>query len=279
MLTLGSLCTGIGGLERGLRLAGWEFTTEFVTDIDLGCSEWLKVNEEAINLGDFTKLDRLPETDILVAGFPCQPLSNAGKKKGTADDRWLWRDIYALLVRADKLPVLFLENVRALLTANAGAAFAEVCHSLDTLGYRFSWGTLRASAVGAPHRRDRWWGVAYPSHAQGAEWRTPKPQNLATPTWSAAEFREHNRALADRFGPYALAIGRWESVIRRPVPDPLDDGKINPRFVEWQMGYPDGWVTDTLLDRGAALKALGNAVVPQCAASAYSQLVQRMEAA
>jgi DNA (cytosine-5)-methyltransferase 1 len=135
MLTLGSLCTGIGGLERGLRLAGWEFTTEFVTDIDLGCSEWLKVNEEAINLGDFTKLDRLPETDILVAGFPCQPLSNAGKKKGTADDRWLWRDIYALLVRADKLPVLFLENVRALLTANAGAAFAEVCHSLDT-GWR-----------------------------------------------------------------------------------------------------------------------------------------------
>jgi len=276
MLTLGSLCTGIGGLELGLRLAGYEFTTEFVADIDPGCSEWLEVNEEAINLGDFTKLDRLPETDILVAGFPCQPVSTAGKKRGTDDDRWLWRDIYAHLERAERLPVLCLENVRALLTANGGGAFAEVCHSLADLGYRFSWGTLRASAVGAPHRRDRWWGLAYPADTQSAEWAVPKLQRVAAPAGQAAESRERDRTLADRFGPYAPAIGRWERIIGRHAPDPLDDGKINPRFVEFQMGYPEGWVTDTILDRGAALKALGNAVVPQCAAAAYGQLAQRM---
>lgn len=80
------------------------------------------------------------------------------------------------------------------------------------------------------------------------------------------------------FGPYTAAIHRWEQVLGRPAPSPTEPGKdgrprLSPRFVEWLMGLPDGWVTDVPgITRSAALKALGNGVVPQQAALALELL-------
>ena len=175
-------------------------------------------------------------------------------------------------------PCCSWKNVRALLTTNAGAAFAEVCHSLDTLG-TVSHGELCEHPPLAPVIEETDGGELHflpTPRAQNGELRNHK-------IWQRPLGQPQNLENVIARLPIALALmpqlsdGGNES--SDDTPDPLDDGKINPRFVEWQMGYPDGWVTDTLLDRGAALKALGNAVVPQCAASAYSQLVQRMEAA
>lgn len=68
--------------------------------------------------------------------------------------------------------------------------------------------------------------------------------------------------MAALWGPYTPAIRRWEHRLGRPAPTPVDDAnRLSPRFVEWMMGYPEGWVDG--LNRTAALKALGNAVVPQ----------------
>lgn len=84
---------------------------------------------------------------------------------------------------------------------------------------------------------------------------------------------------ADRFGQYAPAIARWEAVLGRPAPAPTEaTGKggahrLSPRFVEWLMGLPDGWVTDTDTTRNEQLKALGNGVVPQQAAAAVRHLL------
>ena len=86
------------------------------------------------------------------------------------------------------------------------------------------------------------------------------------------------RAVWHGFGPYTAAIARWEQVIGRPAPSPTEPGKdgrprLSPRFVEWLMGLPDGWVTDVPgITRSAALKALGNGVVPQQAALALELL-------
>lgn len=83
----------------------------------------------------------------------------------------------------------------------------------------------------------------------------------------------------ERFGAYAPAIARWESVLGRPAPAPTEaTGKggahrLSPRFVEWLMGLPDGWVTDTETTRNEQLKALGNGVVPQQAAAAVRHLL------
>lgn len=83
----------------------------------------------------------------------------------------------------------------------------------------------------------------------------------------------------ERFGQYAPAIARWEAVLGRPAPAPTEPtGKggahrLSPRFVEWLMGLPDGWVTDTDTTRNEQLKALGNGVVPQQAAAAVRHLL------
>lgn len=86
-------------------------------------------------------------------------------------------------------------------------------------------------------------------------------------------------AHAQAFGQYAPAIARWEAVLDRPAPAPTEPtGKggarrLSPRFVEWLMGLPDGWVTDTDTTRNEQLKALGNGVVPQQAAAALRHLL------
>jgi hypothetical protein len=92
----------------------------------------------------------------------------------------------------------------------------------------------------------------------------PTPRATWEPTW-------HD------FGPYAAAIRRWEAVIGRPAPSPTEPGandrpRLSPRFVEWMMGLPDGWVTGVDIPRSAQLKALGNGVVPQQAALALAML-------
>lgn len=341
---LGSLCTGIAGLELGLTLAGVETETVFVSDIDRGANRWLAANEAAPNLGDFTALDELPEVDLIVAGFPCQPVSAAGQRAGIHDERWLFDDITRLVSRMGTRPDLLLENVPGLLSANSGDAMARVVYGLAGIGYGISWGTLSAAAVGAPHRRNRWWGLA--SHADSmarpATWERhyrgrrdsepgpridTRPRNApdaegvgyerardsrqrrygfahdrsATPDADRVAAGRHGRtasrpqtederrsepdldhgstdgarARAATFGRYADAVARWETILGRPAPDPTDDGRLAPPFVEWMMGYPAGWVTDTLTNRREALHALGNAVVPQCAAAAFVALEAR----
>jgi DNA (cytosine-5)-methyltransferase 1 len=76
-----------------------------------------------------------------------------------------------------------------------------------------------------------------------------------------------------RWGQYADAIARWEPIVGRAAPDPTDDRRrLNPRFVEWMMGLPDGWVTDAVDGRSHQLRILGNGVVPQQAAHALTVL-------
>jgi len=315
-VAVGSLCTGIAGLEHGLTLAGLDINTVFVSDIDKGACTWLEANVSAPNLGDFTALDELPPVDILTAGFPCQPLSTAGKRKGVEDDRWLWDDIQRLVGRMESRPLVFLENVPGLLTANDGHAMARVVHGLARIGYSISWGTMAAADVGAPHRRLRWWGLAYPADASSLGWQPrPLPRTSESPSIRRHGPRDDRRAVtanADRlaarrdsgatcspqeqkrrqpqdsdrsrdggrlavFGPYAAAVDRWQVVTGGPAPAPDVGGRLSPHFVEWMMGYPAGWVTDALTNRRQALHALGNAVVPQCAAAAFTALAARVD--
>ena len=89
------------------------------------------------------------------------------------------------------------------------------------------------------------------------------------------------RDMTADFGPYTAAIARWEAVIGRPAPSPTEPGsngrpRLSPRFVEFMMGLPEGWVTGVGIPRSAQLKALGNGVVPQQAALALSILLPRL---
>lgn len=122
---------------------------------------------------DLTSLDGKRfrgRVDLVVAGVPCQGNSVAGKRRGRADDRWLWPVVEQLL--ADIEPEwFFLENVRGLLSVDGGAAFADILGSLARLGFDAEWCVLRASDVGAPHRRERVFLLARQSRALGVAQR------------------------------------------------------------------------------------------------------------
>ena len=99
------------------------------------------------------------QVDILTGGFPCQPFSAAGKRRGTEDNRFLWPEMLRV-IRLTKPTWVIAENVRGLLTIEQGVVFEQVCTDLEASGYEVQPLIIPAVAVNAPHRRDRIWFVA-----------------------------------------------------------------------------------------------------------------------
>lgn len=155
-LRIGSLCSGIGGLELGIEQA-LEARTVWQVEIDAWCRDVLAKHwPDAVRHTDLRALDpaALAPIDLLCGGFPCQPASCAGHRKGTTDARWLWPDV-ARILRGTRPKWCIFENVRGLLTVSGGKAFDEVLRGLSSAGYDAGWLLVRASDVGAPHRRER----------------------------------------------------------------------------------------------------------------------------
>jgi DNA (cytosine-5)-methyltransferase 1 len=164
-LRIGSLCTGYGGLDMAVQAVldaetAWHCQYD-PDDPRQWAARILAARWPAVpNHGDITRTDwaRVEPVDILTAGFPCQPVSNAGKRKGQADARWIWPAV-ATAVGVLRPRLVFLENVAAITVRGLGA----VLDSLAALGYDASWTCLRASDIGAPHRRERWFCLAWPA--------------------------------------------------------------------------------------------------------------------
>src|SRR3990167_9231292 len=161
MLTVGSLFAGIGGFDLGLERAGMQ--VKWQVEIDPYCLKVLEKHWPHVRrYTDIKTVDwsGVEPVDLVCGGFPCQPVSVAGKRKGTADARWLWPEFVRCL-RVLRPSYVILENVPGLLTANDGQACAEVLDDLSECGYMFEWQIISAAAVGAPHLRQRVWIVAY----------------------------------------------------------------------------------------------------------------------
>ena len=168
MTLIGSLCTGYAGLDMAVhQVFGGELA--WVADNDPGAAAILAHHYPHVpNLGDITTVNwaDVPPVDILTAGFPCQPVSVAGQRKGITDERWLFDDICAAISRMVARPrLLVLENVPGLLTANGGDAMARVVQGLAALGYVGRYRLVRASDAGAPHRRERVFILAWLAEA------------------------------------------------------------------------------------------------------------------
>ncbi|RCG20783.1 DNA cytosine methyltransferase [Streptomyces diacarni] len=162
-----SLCTGSAALDLAVE-AVTGLPVRVVGEKDKAASRLLAARlPHATNLGDITAVDwpaiaaGLPRPAALIAGFPCQDISNAGPRKGIAGDRsGLWTTIVEA-VRHLRPRLLFLENVAAIRSRGLDV----VARDLATLGYDARWMCLRAGDpdVGAPHRRDRWFALAHPA--------------------------------------------------------------------------------------------------------------------
>ena len=157
-LTVGSLFSGIGGIDLGLERAGHRVLWQSEID-NYACRVLKKHWPEIPNLGDVKKINwsEVPNVDIIAGGYPCQPFSTAGKRKGKEDPRHLWP--YVLdAIRTVRPRYALMENVRGHLTLG----FGDVLADLAGCGYSAEWQIISAASVGAPHRRDRLFFVAYP---------------------------------------------------------------------------------------------------------------------
>lgn len=159
-LRVGSLCSGYGGLELALDILGIEHQVAWFAETAPAASALLAHRWPSVpNLGDLTRIVDVEPVDLVTAGFPCQPVSQAGARLGPSDRRWIIRDVVRIW-RASRARWLILENVPGLLTANDGDAFGQVLDALAEVGASAEWTRLRASDVGACHKRERWFCVA-----------------------------------------------------------------------------------------------------------------------
>ena len=176
----GSLFSGIGGFDLGFERAGIE--TLWQVEIDGYCRRILESHfPSAKRYEDVRTVGKhnLATVDIISGGFPCQDISNAGKRAGIDGERsGLWSE-YARIIRELRPRFVVVENVAALL----GRGMERVLGDLAACGYDAEWQSIRASDVGAPHRRERIWIVAY---AAGDLWRAPGKGGFFTPDGSGS---------------------------------------------------------------------------------------------
>ena len=313
-MKIGSLCTGYGGLDMAVESY---FNAEMIwcAEIDKYASKLIEHRFNKPNLGDIKQIDwaSVEPIDILTAGYPCQPFSHAGQRKGENDERHIWPYI-SKAISLLRPRIVVLENVRGHLSLG----FKEVLSDLAQNGYDAKWRIVRASDVGAPHQRARLFIIAYPTSKRCknqlcAEESSKSQQGITSNTNCDAceESRRTNREISATSGRFQSRqnVGEtgseyWCScktncdtdnqhksyngqmqelggrfVSRREmslqtIPPTLVDGKLNAKFVEYMMGLPEGWVTNLDLSRSQQLKMLGNGVVPQQAHYALELLCQ-----
>ena len=204
-MKVGSLFTGYGGLDMAV---GGDLA--WYAEVEPAACKVLAAHYPGVpNLGDVTAVDwsAVEPVDVITGGYPCQPFSTAGKRKGKDDDRHLWPYVRDA-IGAIRPRWAVLENVRGHLTLG----FADVLADLADLGVSARWGVVRAADAGAPHNRARLFIVAYP--------RCRQLPRLAQ-RWGLSELAEHRVALADTNSPSGQAHdngrqGRGNA--RRPQP-------------------------------------------------------------
>jgi DNA (cytosine-5)-methyltransferase 1 len=160
------LFSGIGGFSYGLENLG--FKTVAFCEMDKYCKLVLQKHWKGVKIyndvkeitKERLKADGVEAPDIITGGFPCQPFSVAGKQKGTSDDRYLWPEMFRIIKELKPRWVIG-ENVKGLVNLQNGLVFETVCTDLEGEGYEVRAFNIPAAGVGAPHRRERIWIVAY----------------------------------------------------------------------------------------------------------------------
>ena len=179
------LFSGIGGFALAVDTV-WPNSTHIFCEIDPFCQKVLskhwpqsKIYEDIrsfTNTNDRRSQEqkqqatgdqqRGGDVDILTGGFPCQPFSQAGQRRGTEDNRFLWPEMRRV-IQEFKPTWVIAENVSGILTIEQGMVFEQVCLDLEGAGYEVQPFIIPAVAVNAPHRRDRVWFVAHRNDSGG----------------------------------------------------------------------------------------------------------------
>lgn len=311
-----SLCAGIGGLDLALRDACGARTVGYVErDAFAAAILVARMAEAALDQApvwdDLATFDGRPwrgRVDLVAAGIPCQPFSVAGKRRGLADERWLWSAVLRIIDET-AAPALFLENVGGFVRHGLGRVLTD----LAARGFAAEWDHFRASDVGAPHRRERFFLLANASDGLFSitRWKSeerdgPRPAGTILGHAERARLegfaRDGDDATGSSGAGASLADTDGERCERQRIAEYAGiEGACGSVTLgcdhHWRLGWPparndaDGWREwiaaggpEPAVRRGAdgtayrmdRLRALGNAVVPQQAALAYRVLRGRL---
>lgn len=264
-----SLFSGIGGFDLAAEWMGWE--NVFQVEIDKFCTKVLEKNfPNVTRYGDIKEFDGTKyrgTVDIISGGFPCQPFSVAGKRKGKQDDRYLWPEM--LRVISEVRPAFIVgENVTGIISL----ALEQVLSSLEAEGYHTETFIIPACAVNTPHRRDRIWIIAYTNYyglhdpqdgqgnSQGDDDYKARPKTIIKPTGCSYQTAS------------SITNANSEGLPQRQN----ETGKPGPEVGGYQRQISaiyNGWITeppicgtdDVIPNRVDRIKSLGNAIVPQVA--------------
>jgi DNA (cytosine-5)-methyltransferase 1 len=269
----GSLFSGIGGFDLAAEWMGWE---------NVFHCEWNEFGQKVLKYhfphsdshSDITKTDFTKyanKIDILTGGFPCQPFSLAGKRKGTDDERYLWGEMLRA-IQEIKPTWVIAENVFGITNIDGGLVFEQVCLDLEAEGYEVQPFIIAACAKNAPHRRDRCWFVAYCNSndeinaSKGRQYALGNAEQgngngNATDTEHKG-FQRSNRTQKSVLPKSGSFKNDWHNF---PTQSPIcggDDGlptKLDRiTFSKW---------------RNESIKAYGNAIVPQVAYEIFKALI------
>ena len=273
------LFSGIGGFSLGLERTGG-FETIAFCEIEEFPRKVLKKHWPNVPIFEDVRnlhaKDIKETVDVVCGGFPCQPASVAGKRRGTEDDRWLWPEIVRCLQEFSPRFGIF-ENVPGLLTLNGGVVFESVYTDMEREGYSVQPLIIPACAVNAPHRRDRVWIMAHSKrngctadqksrstkktiHKQQkwenntfniarASYLSSTSQDVADADSQGLQIRNERKVLEKKNGASTRCNptrGNYEGNV--------DKREITPRVCRG---------TDAIPNRVDRIKALGNSVVPQ----------------
>lgn len=244
-MTHGSLFSGIGGFDLAANWIGWN--NIFNCEIDPFCNKVLKHHfPNSINYNDITKTNfdiHKGTIDVLSGGFPCQPFSHSGKRKGTNDERYLWGEMLRA-IKEIRPRWIVGENVRHFVDWKKQMVFDQVQTDLEIEGYKILPFLLPACSKNAPHKRERVWIIAYTDTTRiYKQYTTTKPD----------QEKQHSRVSFEgrNFTPFGI-----KSPILRG--DNGISGKLDGiTFSKW---------------RNQSIKAYGNSIVPQIAYEIFNTI-------
>ena len=286
-MRVGSLFAGVGGFDLGLERAGMRIVWQVEID-EFARAVLARHWPDVPKYGDVRELtgDELDQVDLICGGWPCQPFSYAGKRRGSADERDLWPEFIRIIRRLRPRWVVG-ENVPGVLTADSGRYFGRILRDLAESGYDAAWRVLRAADLGAPHLRERLFLVA---HAGRGGASLADAQGLRRDrSWASRYGRGRSAdggSLAHAGGEGLPSGPQRRSGAWTPAESVL--GRVFDGLPAWLDGHrwPAGrgerqydWEPARTVSRGevpnrvARLRALGNAVVPQLAEAIGRQIM------
>lgn len=277
------LFAGIGGFHTAFHNLGGECV--FASEWDANARKTYEANYKKTNpelfkngnfAGDITKVKPtdIPDFDILTGGFPCQPFSQAGFKKGFEDTRGTLFFNIAQIIKKKKPKAFFIENVRHLLKHDDGETFATLKRVIEKdLGYSFHYKIVKASDFNLPQHRPRLFMVGF--------------RNKKTP-FSFPEPVKLTKTISHIFGGkavkeigYTLRVGGRGSKItdRRNWDSYMVDGEVRrltPKEGRKMMGFPNDFIFP--VSNNQAMKQLGNAVAIPAIQATAEQIIKSLKA-